>query len=302
MATKLEMCSMGVIPKEELELFKLTPDVEIPWVNPVTYWVPTRADIKAIGAFARSVSEQPTVVDIGCGNAFASHLLAEEIPVMGIDPNEELLVRTPYRHPNLKLKVGTAENAGKLLEGKQADVVINSWMPDRVNFSDDIYALNPKAVIFIRDAWGYTGTREAYAPQEGYRRVAMWGGIATGELSSIFGEICRGLEPRDPYKYYTVEQAKSHPRWEAVFKADNIRRAAERGIAACNIFDVRFREDIPDPKVPFEVDKFDPYQWETDLQYILASTYVSNKHDERPLYPPLVISLDPETGIEPNRE
>lgn len=286
MPTKTELYNMALIPYEELELFKLTRSIKDPWVSPAAYWVPTHGDIKAIAAIARFVAEQPTIIDIGCGNAFISHLLAQEIPIIGIDPNQQLLAETPYNHPDLQLKEGTAENASEILQGKPVDVVINSWMPQGVDFSDWLYALKPKAIIFVRDGWGFTGKKTAYKPRNNYYGAAQWGGLATAELAAFFDDVCRDLEPFKPDKHYTVTEATSHPNWERVFRRS---KGWIGSIPACNIIDIRFRKDIPSPILPITVEKLQPYPWEADLDHITSRIILRAVPDGMSLHPPLIV-------------
>lgn len=289
MPAKQELSDMALIPKEELGLFKLTHSVELPWVNPVSYWVPTHGDIKAMAAIARSVAEQPTIVDIGCGNAFISHLLAQEVPVIGIDPNEKLLARTPYRHPDLELIVGTAENATKLLKRRSVDVVVSSWMPQGIDLSESLYALNPKAIIFVRDAWGFTGTKKAYQTRDDYTRVVQWSGITTAEIASFFDDVCKELEPFKPHRYYTVNEATNHPRWKNIFERDNGWVVKNDGIAACNVFDIRFRQGIPSLQLPIQIDELLPYPWESNLKHIITNSRIRLQGEGISLNPPVVV-------------
>lgn len=275
----------NTVPYENLNLFRLTRVESLPWVNPVSYWIPSNAEIKTIAGVAKFVKGKPTVLDVGCGNAFVSHLLAAETPVIGIDPNEELLKRTPYQHANLKLVPATAFEAQKLFPQGSVDLVVSSWMPQDIDLSESIYALNPKAIVFIRDRMGFTGTRSAYQDREGYYKAFSWIGMTSADIATYFDELCGLLEPETGTKYYTADQAMAHDRWEEIFQQGLTKRVGFAG--AWNMVDVRLREDVPMPGLPFNVGKLSPYPWEKDLSHVYSNVLSHNYFGDFKLSPPI---------------
>lgn len=288
-----ECSGQTVIPWEDLTLFRLTRCYRVPWVNPVSYWPPTNADIKAIVSLAKHAKSRPTILDIGCGNAFVSHLLTQEggVKVIGIDPNEKQLLRTPYKHPNLHLISATAEDAVEFFQDGDIDVVFNSWMPHGIDLAESIYALNPKAIIFVRDRWGQTGTNATYQSREGYYSLVEWYGLTNAELANVFDYLCKDLDRLHigfRRRYYSVDEATSHKNWERTFKI----RLRELWIDAprCNIFDVRFRSDIAPPQLPLGLNGLNKYPWEDDLEYVLSNILLRPDDAKLPLYPPAIVT------------
>ncbi len=274
------------IPFDELNVFRLTRVEQIPWIDPVSYWTPRSVDIKAIAAIAYAVNDKPKVLDIGCGNAFFSHLLAAEVPVIGIEPDEILLQTTPYTHPDLQLLKGTAAEAVETFGNDSIDVVISSWMPKGVDFSESIYALNPKAIIFIRELMGFTGTRETYTDRENYTKAVSWIGMSTADTAAYFNALCKQLDPHGNTKYYTADQAMRHKNWQEVFTTGLDDHAPFASIT--NMIDVRLRNDIQ-VSFPLEVSGLNPYLWEQDLQQITANVAAFEFPSNHKLDPPIRI-------------
>jgi len=260
-----------------------------PMSDCVSFWIPRSVDVKTIAGIARSVTPNPTVLEIGCGNAFGAHLLARELPVTAVDPNTKLLEQTPYRHPDLTLLTGTAEDCIELFRDKSVDVVVSAWMPQGINLSESIYRLNPKAVIFIRDGLEMTGVREAYEPRENYQRIVQWLGFTKGDINSFFNEICRQLEPYKPMRYYSVLEAVSHPRWKRIY-GEQIGSIPSMGLNLYNIFDVRFRSDVQPPQFPIEIGGLSPYPWETQLNHLTNNRFVKKLYGFESVHPPVKIS------------
>ncbi|MBP7832723.1 MAG: class I SAM-dependent methyltransferase [Candidatus Levybacteria bacterium] len=269
----------NTIPYENLNLFRLTRVEQIPWVNPVSYWIPTNAEIKTIAAVAKSVKTEPKVLDVGCGNAFISHLLAAEVPVTGIDPNEELLKSTPYKHPDLTLIPATVDEYRD-----NVDMVVSSWMPQSINLSESIYALNPRAIIFIKDRMGFTGTKDSYKDHDGYYKAFSWIGMTSADIATYFDELANSLDPSKGHTYYTADQAMAHKNWSEVFK----RGATRRFAGAYNMVDVRLREDVPSPILPIDIGESSPYHWEPELNHVYANILKHNSYDGFRLHPPIV--------------
>jgi hypothetical protein len=285
MSERVRLYPLATPPIEQVDLFKMT--CEPGHGDAVSFWVPRNADIQAIAAIAKSVSPNPTVLEVGCGNAFATHLLARELPVIAVDPNEEALKSTPYRHSNLDLRVGTDEDCIDMFKDTPVDVVICAWMPQGIDLSDSIYALNPKVVIFIRDGLGQDGTRKSYGHRNGYKQLTQWLGFTMGDISTFFRDMCAQLNPRDPYHYYSVEEAKNHPEWSHTY--EKVAFVRSNGLKAYNIFDVRIREDISEPEFPLKVDKISPYPWEEQLNHLTNNRYVIPlyTYNQEDCYPPI---------------
>ena len=79
------------------------------------------------------------------------------------------------------------------------DMVLNSWMPEGLNFTREIRMLNPSSIIYARDAQGSTGLRYfrsiddiedlgkeiSYGTGENYDDILHWKGMATSAIKRI---------------------------------------------------------------------------------------------------------------------
>lgn len=122
--------------------------------DPITWWIPRRLDIERLVKWAEILhqgSGLPCILDAGAGNGFLSYLLAktERLRVTGIEPNKGLIEKTRFKHKNMKLIAGKIES---FVPDERIDVVINSFMPYRLDFSPLIKRkLRPKAFVYIQD-------------------------------------------------------------------------------------------------------------------------------------------------------
>lgn len=142
----------------------------------ITHWVPRREDIVMIANAAKHVSSNPTILDIGCGNGFLSYLLAREgVNVVGIDPDESHIVKSPYKHDNLELIAGGVERMSQY----DADVIFNSWMPLGVDITPQIVAQNAPMIVYAGEYGGATGIAGlSYRPGPMYRIRCGWEGLS----------------------------------------------------------------------------------------------------------------------------
>jgi len=260
---------MGALPVSKISLDNICGSDEN---NIILFWAPRRAEIQRFVEVAKAVHQsggKPKILDIGCGSGLLPYLLAitEEVDVIGMDPDEETLAKDTYSHPNLKFKVGDAEDA-VVRYVNQVDVVLNSWMPGNLNLTPQIRRVNARAIIYIREAEA-TGVPEytydsylydeetgeetpnpvrradvvSYDPGSSYRRAYGWWGPSNGDIITLSRRL-KG----DAY-YGRVQ--------------DN------------NGIDIQIRRDIPLPQIPpIHIGDDQKYPWEKQMEQ--AGSYLEN--------------------------
>lgn len=120
----------------------------------LTWWVPRREDIEKIVLLAEYLNKGetlPSILDFGTGQGFIAYLLAQtgRVKVVGIDPNEELIKKTKFKHKNLKLLVADDKWLTREWRGK-FELVISSFMISDIDFTPKIKrVLAPKGVVYI---------------------------------------------------------------------------------------------------------------------------------------------------------
>lgn len=162
MEPKHEKYNMNGIPFKDITLENICGSYH---TTPVSYWAPRREEIQRFVDIAKAVYRgegKPKVLDVGCGTGFLAYLLAEtgEVDVIGLDPEESLIMNSPYSHPNLQLEVGDSRDAVKRYSGQDFDIVINSWMPYQLNLTPDIREIGAKVIVYIKEAGGGTGVSD----------------------------------------------------------------------------------------------------------------------------------------------
>ncbi|MBI2541768.1 methyltransferase domain-containing protein [Candidatus Woesearchaeota archaeon] len=236
----------------------------------ITYWPPTRAEIKFLAYVIGHLGTDARVLDVGCGNAFVSHLLASEnICVVGFDKDRVAVKKTPYRHPNLELSVGDAfvdEDINRFLG---IDVVFNSWMDKGIDMTEMIHRLQPKAIIYIREGYGYTGINgKSYELNEQYKPFIRWRGLTTHEVE-LYAELIRDAIYRG--HRVSVETAAEDPRWENSFRHGFEQKPRLFGPDG-NIVEIQLRSDVEGPKIPAIIKNLEKYPWEADLESVVRNT------------------------------
>lgn len=248
--------------------------------EPAITWLPRKEEILRFTNLAKSVHDGdglPKIVEIGAGTGILSYLLAEtnELNVTAIDPDKKLLMGkqyyqeewdspeqlvNPYSHPNLRLINGTSKTALELFSGKPPDLVISSWMPEKIDLTPDILAMQPKAIVYINPLKeNYDPNNPVFAldnqdkyplrfsPRERYRRVYSWIGPSKDDVIS-FSEV-----------------------------ANTISYGNELKILLDNFTEIQLREDIPDPEIPSSmfIPEEEKYTWEqVNLEKLLNPSWL----------------------------
>ncbi|MFO8015501.1 MAG: methyltransferase [Candidatus Woesearchaeota archaeon] len=150
---------MSLLPPEKITLENICGSIKEP---PVCFWAPKRREIQRMVNAAKAVHEgqgKPRIIDLGCGNAFLTYLLAStgDAELIGIEPNREMIENTPYSHPSMKLETGDSSHAVERYSGQNIDMVLCSWMGYKTNLTPDIRAIRPRAIIYVREGGGATG-------------------------------------------------------------------------------------------------------------------------------------------------
>lgn len=158
----------------------------------VCFWMPTAASVGKIAAIAEKVNADhglPLVVDIGTGNGFLPFLLARTGRVLaaGVDPNQDLISRSRFSHPNLDLVCADAAWAVEKYRG-YASLVVQSWPPLGHDLTRHIKGIDTKAIVNIFDHNCYSGRMNKYRTVKGYHKTLFWEGPSAGEISSAFLE------------------------------------------------------------------------------------------------------------------
>ena len=213
----------------------------------LSHWPVRREEIQRIVEIAKTVYSgegKPVILDVGCGNGFLSYLLAEtdEVKVIAIDPKKSLINKSKYRHPNLKLEIGSSKTALEKYQN-QVDLVFNSWMPQDINLTPDIRSINAQAIIYVEER-GATGVqrfeligqedKRSYEPGKNYREVLSWHGPTCSEIQM---------------RAYLLKNNKN------LYVGTNYN---------CNIIEAQLRNDLPIPEL--DVPHKEAYPWEAEMQ------------------------------------
>jgi SAM-dependent methyltransferase len=174
--------------------------------------------VERVVKLAETVSQAgdlPCILDVGAGNGFLAYLLArtERVKVIGIEPNKYLIRKTKFEHENMELIAGEIES---FVPNKRIDIVINSFMPYRLDFSPLVKkTIRPAAFVYIqdkkiRDERNYVyidlkvderknkfeykiDKRVSFNPDDGYKRALGWSVYSVGadrkEINSLDCEI-----------------------------------------------------------------------------------------------------------------
>lgn len=221
----------------------------------VMYWAPFREEIQRFVEVAKAVHTGeglPTILEVGCGSGLLSYLLARtgEVQVIGMDPDELVLQRTPYRHPNLTLEVGDSTDAVTRYGGQDIAMVLNSWMPIGLNLTPDLRAIHARTIGLVHEPI-FTGTPESYEPGGRYREVYRWRGQAKHDVREL------------------VRHRDSHGR-------------TPRPQLNLNESIIQIRDDIATPYLaPIAVPETEKYAWQREMERLkvrLGRIYDAEAH------------------------
>jgi SAM-dependent methyltransferase len=218
--------------------------------DPLTWWIPTRADIERLVRLAEILNQDsrlPCILDVGAGSGFLGYLLAKtgRVEVIGVEPNKDLIRKTRFKHKNMKLINSRIESFNP---HRRIEVVINSFMPCRLNFSPLIKRnIKPKAVVYI------LGKKMAE------ERKYVYINLRIDEKKERFEyRIAKRLsfDPNDGYKEMF--------RWN-VYSPDNVDREKITS-RDCEI-EVQLRKDIDylDKDLVFNANPKKEYRWEKQI-------------------------------------
>lgn len=170
------------------------------WKGPL-HWLPRKQEINRFVQVAEAVSPtQPRILEIGAGSGLLSFLLAQtdRLQVVAMDPNAEGLLlednkyntSPPYNHPRLELLPGNSKASVLAFRQNPPDLIVSSWMPEDINFTQDVVKLHPKAIIYIYDLdYEYKQVMKEdmrystrFTPKKGYRRAFSWQNVGMNEV------------------------------------------------------------------------------------------------------------------------
>lgn len=258
---------------------------------PASYWAPRREEIQRFVDIAKAVHTgegKPRVLDVGCGTGFLAYLLAEtgEVDVIGLDPEESLITKSPYSHPNLQLEVGDSKDAAERYSGQDFDLVISSWMPYQLNLTPDIRDIGAKVIVYIKEAGGTTGV-----PNYKYKKFIYDEGFDELDDGAEEHRQSNPITPENGVSYHPGEAYQRAFEWSGP-AASEVRFYIARilkGKKVCgfsdidyNLIDIQFRRDVPIPdEIPrTPIDDSQKYQWERGLEQVKGLPEPMRRHRE----------------------
>src|ERR687884_2173103 len=135
-----------------------------------SYFAYRKIDVLRIVEIARSISNKPTYVDVGCGYGDFLKKIREFIPdAIGIE--KEISIFYIFQKPRPEYIYSTAI---ELYETKTFDVAFVGWMDPGVDFREFV-ARAAKCIITTFDSGGQCGVNGACEYDEfGFKRMAWW--------------------------------------------------------------------------------------------------------------------------------
>ena len=178
----------------------------------VAPFIPLRAEMRKLAAYARQVADQPVICDLHAGNGFVGSLLAREgVKVIG--------VRDPAAKPNQIKHFHDRERYEVREQSIESidfpfDVAFSAWMPAGRNYTPDIVKHRPKLIVFIHtkhvnEETGapQTGTPEAFTDlPPGYLLIHEWGMTRPKDvLHEVWPDLTPSIEETRYVKVYADE-------------------------------------------------------------------------------------------------
>ena len=190
-------------------------------IEPISYWVVRKQETDIIASLCENIEpakEKRTLLDSGSGLGFIPYLFANTEGlgnVVGINLSEEIFCppcRDPgiitdvlvsnrkaqmksivwqarptylehYRHPNLLMETCDAETTAKKYKDKILCVTC-VYMESGINLTPQIFEINPKIIVYVRDKHGLCGPltqvdwerdkNRAFEQGERYRTILRW--------------------------------------------------------------------------------------------------------------------------------
>jgi SAM-dependent methyltransferase len=135
-----------------------------------SYFAYRKIDVLRIVEIARSISNKPTYVDVGCGYGDFLNKIREFIPdAIGIE--KEISIFYIFQKPRPEYIYSTAI---EWYETKTFDVAFVGWMDPGVDFREFV-ARTAKCIITTFDSGGQCGMNGACEYDEfGFKRMAWW--------------------------------------------------------------------------------------------------------------------------------
>ena len=135
-----------------------------------SYFAYRKIDVLRIVEIARSISNKPNYVDVGCGYGDFLNKIREFIPnAIGIE--KEISIFYIFQKPRPEYIYSTAI---EWYETKTFDVAFVGWMDPGVDFRDSV-ARTAKCIITTFDSGGQCGVNGACEYDEfGFKRMAWW--------------------------------------------------------------------------------------------------------------------------------
>jgi SAM-dependent methyltransferase len=135
-----------------------------------SYFTYRRIDVERIASIAKSVSNDPSYLDIGCGYGDFLEKVRQYLPkAEGMEKSVEMFFKLGRYKPDY-IKIGDAYNEIE----KKYDVIFVGWMEPGVDYRDKI-AEKTEVIITTFDKGGQCGVNGGCEMEVfGYERVASW--------------------------------------------------------------------------------------------------------------------------------
>ncbi len=135
-----------------------------------SYFTYRKIDVERIASIAKTVSKDPTYLDIGCGYGDFLEKVRQYLPnAEGMEKSAEMFFKLGRYKPDY-IKIGDAYNEIE----KKYDVIFVGWMEPGVDYRDKI-AKKTEVIITTFDKGGQCGINGGCEFEGfGYERVASW--------------------------------------------------------------------------------------------------------------------------------
>jgi SAM-dependent methyltransferase len=135
-----------------------------------SYFTYRKIDVERIASIAKSVSNDPSYLDIGCGYGDFLEKVRQYLPkAEGMEKSVEMFFKLGRYKPDY-IKIGDAYNEIE----KKYDVIFVGWMEPGVDYRDKI-AEKTEVIITTFDKGGQCGINGGCEMEVfGYERVASW--------------------------------------------------------------------------------------------------------------------------------